>query len=390
MWCVRDAMLKSKSWQSKAVRLASLYSTQRLEQTTAAGSSSSMPTPSSSFPDFKVAVFSAQQYVLDFLKPAIEDVFPKTRFFEHRLDYYSAALAKDHQAVIVFVNDTCNKKVLSKLKEVGVKFIALRCAGFDKVDLAAAEEMGIQVANVPLYSPQSVAEHAVGLALCLNRNLHLAYNRVAQGNYTLSGLAGFQMYRKTVGIIGTGAIGTQLCKIMKGFGCRVLAYDLRENPKCIEYGVEYTTLDDLYANSDIISLHCSLNETTSRMINKESLKKMKPNTILINVARGGLVNHDHLLAALLSHQIGAAGLDVYEQEDDMFFKDFTQFSAADRIKYWNQQLVQLRSLPNVVITPHSAFLTNEALATIAKTTVYNLVEFATNRPLTHQLLPKKE
>lgn len=333
----------------------------------------------------KVAVYSSKPYMTPFFEPAIMGEYEESKFISAKLDEETALLAAGFDVVCLFVNDDCGPEVLKVLAEGGVKLIAMRCAGYDRVDVKAANKLGIRVVRVPAYSPESVAEHAVALAMALTRNIHLAYNRVWQGNYTLSGLEGMEIHGKTVGVIGTGAIGACFCAIMKGFGCRVLASDLRENPRCLELGVEYVDQEYLLEESDIVSLHCPLLTDTFRMINRDRLVKMKPTAILINVSRGGLVDTDALLDALEAGDIGGCGMDVYENEGNLFFEDFTVHTSHKRLQNWDRRFASLKGYPNVLITPHSAFLTKEALQSIAGTTVQNIKEFCAGQELTNEV-----
>ncbi|KAF5836791.1 putative D-lactate dehydrogenase [Dunaliella salina] len=328
-----------------------------------------------------VAVFSAQQYVKDFMKGPMRSVFPKTHFIEAKLDESTAKLAEGCEVVNIFVNDVCNKEVIKILANVEVKLISLRCAGFDRVDVEAANAVGIKVVRVPTYSPQSVAEHAVAHMFALNRNIANAHLRTAQGNYSLNGLVGFEMFRKTVGVIGTGAIGYEAIRILKGIGCNVLAYDVYQNPKVLDMGVEYRSLDNLLPECDIVTLHCPLLPTTYHLINRETIDKMKPGTMLVNVSRGGLVDTDAVFDGLENGHLGSVGLDVYEDEGDIFFVDHTMFNTKERMKNYNRKLNALLSYPQVLVTPHSAFLTNEALHNIATTTVNNITNWVLNEPL---------
>jgi len=300
---------------------------------------------------------------------------------EPRLDINSARMAEGCRAVSIFVNDVCDAKVVQQLAGGGVQLVALRCAGYDRVDVKACHEAGIQVVHVPTYSPQSVAEHAVAMMFCLNRNLHQAHVRVSQGNYALSGLVGFEMLGKTVGVLGTGAIGSHAARILKGIGCRVLAHDLNPAQECVQLGVEYLGLDEMLPQCDILTLHWPLLPSTHHIINKERISRMKPGAMLINVSRGGLVETDALCEALERGQIGAVGMDVYEDEDALFFEDWSQYTAQERMRFWDRRLKTLLSYPQVLVTPHSAFLTREALHNIATTTVSSMVDFAAGRPL---------
>eukprot|EP01025_Chloroclados_australasicus_P036425 TRINITY_DN3713_c0_g1_i4.p1 TRINITY_DN3713_c0_g1~~TRINITY_DN3713_c0_g1_i4.p1 ORF type:complete len:391 (-),score=39.18 TRINITY_DN3713_c0_g1_i4:296-1468(-) len=334
---------------------------------------------------FQITAYSCTRYVYDFLQAPLIADFPKSKFIEHRLDVNSAQLAQGSDAVVIFVNDDVSEETLQVLKECGVKLIAFRCAGFDRLDMKAASKLGIKVVRVPSYSPTSVAEHAVALLLAVNRNIAQAYNRVLGGNFTLSGLTGFELNGKTVGVIGTGAIGANFCKIMQGFGCRVIAQDLYPKDSLKKIGIEYVEKEQLFKESDVISLHCPLLPSTYNLINKEAFNMIKDTAILINVSRGGLVDTDALIEALKNGKIGGAGLDVYEQEHTLFFQDRSVLNRVDRMKIFDYKFAQLRSFPNVIITPHSAFLTEEALSNIASTTVNNIKEFALGQELSNEV-----
>ncbi|EIE23378.1 hypothetical protein COCSUDRAFT_28806 [Coccomyxa subellipsoidea C-169] len=336
----------------------------------------------------KVAVFSAARYVHEFLHEPIMSNFPGSTFIEAQLDVNTAPLAAGHQVICCFVNDDLSKDVVNKLAEVGVRFVAMRCAGFDRVDVKACEQAGIAVARVPTYSPASVAEHAVAMLLCLNRNLHLAHIRMWAGDYTLSGLVGFELKSKTVGVLGTGAIGAAACRIFRGFGSRVLAHDIYESEEVRALGVEYVSKEDLLRLADVISLHCPLLPSTYHIIGAESIATMKRGAIIVNVSRGGLVDTDAATDALESGQLGGLALDVYEHEGSLFFKNWTAVTAGERFRSWDKKFQTLKSYPNVLVTPHSAFLTEQALSNIAATTVDNIEEFGAGKKLTYQVLPK--
>jgi D-lactate dehydrogenase len=284
----------------------------------------------------------------------------------------TAALAAGFEAVCAFVNDSLDRPVLERLAAGGTRLVALRSAGFDHVDLAAAQALGLTVARVPAYSPHAVAEHAVALLLCLNRKLHRAHERVREGNFSLTGLVGFDMFGKTVGVVGTGQIGTVACRIFAGFGCRVLAHDLQENPALAGL-VSYVPLETLLAEADVVSLHAPLTPATRHLIDAAAIARMKPRAILLNTSRGGLVDTDALVAALKAGQLGGAGLDVYEREAGLFFADHSDEVLQD------DTLARLVTLPNVLVTGHQAFLTDTALGHIAHTTLTNVTAFETGR-----------
>jgi D-lactate dehydrogenase len=280
--------------------------------------------------------------------------------------------------VCVFVNDKVNEEVIEVLATKGVKIIALRCAGFNNVNTEAAKAKGIKVCRVPAYSPEAVAEHAVAMMLTLNRKTNKAYNRVREQNFSLNGLLGFDVHGKTVGVIGTGNIGKAFCKIMLGFGCKVLAFDMFADKEMEALGVVYKPLIEVFAAADIISLHCPLNEQTKHLISKETIALMRPGVMLINTSRGGLINTKDAIAALKLHQIGYLGIDVYEQEDKLFFKDLSATIIED------DTIQRLMSFPNVLITAHQAFFTNEALTQIATATLNNVQELMQTGNLTNK------
>lgn len=290
----------------------------------------------------------------------------KIDYFNHKLTKRTAKNAAKHDTVCVFTNDSVDKAIIETLKEQKVKLIALRCAGYDNVDLDAAHAQGIAVVNVPAYSPHSVAEHAAALLLALARHICEANNHTKAHNFTLNGLNGFELHGKTVGIIGTGKIGGKFAEICRGFGMKVLAYDKfpAEND-----GIKYVSLNELFKRSDIISIHCPLFPGTRHLINAESIAKMKDGVVLINTSRGGLVDSEALLAALKSGKVGAAGLDVYENEAGIFARNLTNEKIDDKV------LAQLLARENVILTAHQAFLTDEAQKSIAKTTLKNIESF---------------
>lgn len=318
----------------------------------------------------KIAVFSSKPYdrqALDAANPQGELQFT---YLEPRLMPDSAHMAHGYRGVCAFVNDRLDRDVLTTLAAGGTRLIALRSAGFNNVDLDAARELGLSVVRVPAYSPNSIAEHTVGLMLALNRKLHRAYNRVREGNFALDGLLGFDMAGKSVGIVGTGKIGTVVCKILHGFGCRIIGYDPYPSEQAREAGVEYMDLDDLLRSADIITLHLPLTPETHHMIDAEAIKRMKPGAMLINTSRGALLNTPAVIEGLKSGQIGYLGLDVYEEEDDIFFQDLSSYILQDDV------FARLLTFPNVLITGHQAFFTQEALEAIATTTVANITAFA--------------
>ena len=300
-------------------------------------------------------------------------------YYEAQLDRDNAILAKGSEVVCAFVNATIDAEVIDILAENGVKLLALRSAGFNNVDLQAAKGK-IKVVRVPAYSPYAVAEHTLALMLALNRKTHRAYMRTRDANFSLHGLMGFDMYGKTAGIIGTGKIAKILIKTLRAMGMRVLAYDLypdRDFAK--ETGIEYTSLDEIYRKSDIISLHCPLNKETEHMINKDAIAKMKDGVMIINTGRGKLIDTNALIKGLKSKKIGFAGLDVYEEEGEYFYEDKSDFVMDDDV------LARLLSFNNVIVTSHQGFFTKEALSNIAQTTLENIKDFAEGKPLLNEV-----
>ncbi len=313
----------------------------------------------------RIAMFSSKKNDVEYFGMANSDGKYEITFFEEGLDSKTAKLAKDYDAVCVFTNDTVDKGVIDILANEGVKFVALRCAGYNNIDLMAAHKR-IHVANVPNYSPYSVAEHAMALLLASARHIPRAYDRTKEFNFDLDGLVGFELHGKTVGVIGTGKIGKKFINICKGFGMNVIAYDKFPDEKS---GIKYVEKEELFRESDIISIHCPLTNLSKHTINRNSISKMKRGVVILNTSRGGLIDSDALLDGLVSGKIGAACLDVYEGEADVFFRDLSDDIVKDDV------LVRLLSMPNVIITPHQAFLTDEALKNIASTTLSNIQEF---------------
>ena len=298
----------------------------------------------------RVAVFSTKSYDREFLTAANEEYEQELLFYEARLSPQTWRLADGAEAVCAFVNDQLGADVVVPLAEHGVRLIAMRCAGFNNVDLRTALDAGLTVARVPAYSPYAVAEHTVGLMLALNRRLYKAYNRVREGNFALEGLLGFDFHCRTVGVVGTGRIGAIVAKIMKGFGCEVLAYDVIENPSLAPLGVRYVGLDDLLAESDVVTLHCPLMPNTYHLIDRGALNKMKRGVMLINTSRGALVDTRAVIGALKSGQVGSLAMDVYEEEADLFFEDLSNRVIQDDV------FSRMLTFPNVLITGHQAIL----------------------------------
>ncbi|MCV2885356.1 2-hydroxyacid dehydrogenase [Aestuariibacter sp. AA17] len=315
---------------------------------------------------YRVAVFSCQPYDQTYLSQNNHAEEVEFTFIPSRLTHQTAPLAATFDAICVFVNDVLDKACLDILHSLGVKHIALRCAGFNNVDLEYAATLNLHVSRVPAYSPEAVAEHTMALILSLNRHIHKAYNRVRENNFSLLGLTGFNLYKKTVGVIGTGKIGSALCRILNGFSCEILCYDTIQSDCITAMGCKYVSLRDIWEHADIISLHCPLNEQTSHMINARSLQQMKDGVMLINTSRGGLIDTKALIAALKSRKIGFLGLDVYEMESELFFEDHSMEIPSDDL------FDRLAGFPNVLITGHQGFFTHEALQEIATTTLSNI------------------
>jgi D-lactate dehydrogenase len=322
-----------------------------------------------------VAAFSTKPYDREFLERAAHGTGIEWRWFESRLDADTVRLAEGARAVNCFVNDDLGPDVLERLHASGVRLVTLRCAGFNQVDLPTATRLGLPVVRVPEYSPHAVAEHAMGLVLMLDRKLHKAYNRVREGNFSLDGLLGFDLHGRSVGVVGTGKIGRCFAEIALGFGCRVLAHDPRPDAALAAQGVAFVPLADLLAASDIVSLHCPLMPATHHLIDATNIARMKPGVMLVNTSRGGLVDTRAVIAALKTGRIGALGLDVYEEEADLFFEDKSNTIIGDDV------FSRLLTFPNVVVTAHQAFFTRNALEAIAAQTVRNLVHFERGEPL---------
>jgi D-lactate dehydrogenase len=329
----------------------------------------------------KVILFDVRSYDRDAFNKANVRYGHELVYMDTRLDLSTVSLASQFPVVCPFVNDCLNRAVLERLWANGTRLLALRSAGYNHVDVSAAKSLGFRLIRVPEYSPYAVAEHAVGLLLTLNRKIHRAVNRVREGNFSLEGLVGWDLHGKTCGIIGTGRIGTVMAHILHGFGCRVLAYDVQPNAELVsKLSVEYVPLQQLYAQADVISLHVPLTPHTHHIINHDALAMMKPNVILINTSRGGLIDTRALIAALKSGRIGGAALDVYEEEEHYFFRDLSDRIIQDDV------LARLLTFPNVVITAHQGFLTQEALTNIAETTLAGITAFEQGKPLPHELL----
>ena len=327
----------------------------------------------------KIAVFSTKPYEKEFLDKFNLEAKHDLHYFEESLNEHTTNLAEGFEAVCIFVSDKVDENVISKLAKLGVKLIDLRSAGFNNVDIGAAATRQIKVMRVPAYSPQAVAEHAVALILTLNRKTHKTYNRVREGNFSVENLMGFNLFEKTIGIIGTGKIGTAFCQIMIGFGCKILACDIYESDTLKEKGVVYKTLVEVLEAADIVSLHCPLTPETSQIINTTTLSKMKKGAMLINTSRGGLVKTAEVIEALKSGHLGYLGIDVYEQEENLFFKDLSERIIQDDV------IERLMGFHNVLITPHQGFFTKEAMDQIAMTTIKNFSNFENGLPLENEV-----
>lgn len=320
----------------------------------------------------KVAVFSTKSYDKEYLDKTNVNNHHEFNYFESSLKLKSVKLAEGYDAVCVFVNDVLSKDVIEALAAQNIKAIVLRCAGFNNVDIETACRLGVKVLRVPAYSPSAVAEHAVALILTLNRKTHKAYNRVREGNFSIERLQGFELSGKTVGVVGTGKIGAAFAAIMKGFGCRIIAYDIHQNKELEQQGAEYMPFNDLLHQSDVVSLHCPLTPETNRMINRDSLNLMKKGSMLINTSRGKLIDTDAAIEALKEGQLGYLGIDVYEQEEKLFFKDLSEIVILD------DKISRLMTFPNVLVTAHQAYFTDNALNQIAQTTINNLTDLERN------------
>lgn len=325
----------------------------------------------------KIAFFSAKSYDREFFDLYHEN--NEILYWEVALNEHTVSLAKGSNVICVFVNDILNEKIIHQLAEMGVQLIALRCAGFNNVDLEAARKFNIPVVRVPAYSPHAVAEHAVALILTLNRKTHKAYNRIREGNFSIETFAGFDLFGKTIGVIGTGKIGQAFCEIMIGFGCKVLAFDIIANKNLEAKGVHYVPLMDVLHEADIISLHCPLTELSHHLINDETLAMMKRGAMLINTSRGALLDAKAAINALKSGHLAYLGIDVYEQEETLFFNDLSGKVIQDDI------IMRLISFPNVLITAHQGFFTKEALTQIATTTFKNIMDYQNGKELLNKL-----
>lgn len=329
---------------------------------------------------YKIAFFGAKPYDIASFDKVNEKYNYDIRYYKGHLNPNNVVLTQDTDVVCIFVNDTADAAVIDAMVDNGVKLLALRCAGFNNVDLKAAKGK-LPVVRVPAYSPYAVAEYSLALMLSLNRKIHRAYWRTRDGNFSLNGLMGFDMHGKTIGIIGTGKIARILIRLLKGFGMRILAYDLYPDMKFAgEEGISYVSLDELYRESDIISLHCPLTDQTKYIIDKDSIDKMKEGVMIINTGRGQLINTNDLIEGLKEKKIAAAGLDVYEEEGEYFYEDKSDKIIDDDV------LARLLSFNNVIVTSHQAFFTKEALHNIAETTLQNIEDFRCHRPLVNEVI----
>lgn len=319
----------------------------------------------------KIAFFSTQTYDRDFFENKSDK--HHFEFFETRLKKNTVQLAEGYDGVCVFVNDNMNADMLKKLSDMNVGLVALRCAGFNNVDLKAADKYNIRVMRVPAYSPEAVAEHAMALIMTLARKTHKSYNRVRDGNFSLERLTGFNIHKKTIGVVGTGKIGQAFIRIANGFGTNVIAYDKYPSEDLIHKGVEYMKLEDVLSRSDILSLHCPLTPETNHLINKDTLAKMKKGAMLVNTSRGKLVDTSAVIESLKEDHLGSLGIDVYEQEEKLFFRDLSEVIIRD------DQIARLMLFPNVLITAHQGFFTKESLEEITRITLKNFDDYESGR-----------
>ena len=329
--------------------------------------------------NMRIYFFSAQKYDREFMERTNEHYGFELVFTESPLNADTARLANGAEVICAFVNDTLDASCLAELAEAGVRIIAMRCAGFNNVDVPEAKRLGLSVVTVPAYSPEAVAEHTLALIMTLNRNTHRAYARVREGDFNLKGLLGFNLNGRTVGLVGTGRIGVATARVLSGLGVQLLGFDVYENPAFEALGGRYVELDDLYAQSDIISLHCPLTDANHYMINATSIARMKDGVMLVNTSRGGLIETEAVIEALKSRKVGHLALDVYEQESDIFFRDLSDEILAD------DMLSRLLTFPNVLITGHQGFFTEEAMTQIAEVTLANVAAVAGNDTCDNEL-----
>jgi D-lactate dehydrogenase len=330
----------------------------------------------------RVLVYDTHSYDRQFLEAANQGQH-ELQFTTAQLDERTAALAQGFEAACLFVNDDASAPVLERLAAGGTKLIAQRSTGFNNIDLAAAQRLGITAMRVSSYSPYAVAEFAVALLQTLNRRIHRSFNRTREFNFRLAGLMGRDIHGSTVGVVGTGKIGAVFASIMRGFGCTLVGYDVQQNPECLELGMRYVPLNDLLAQADIVSLHVPLLPQTHHLINAQTLALMKPQAFLVNTSRGGLIDTEALIEALKNGHLAGVGLDVYEEEEGVFFHDLSDQVVTD------DTLARLMTFTNVLVTGHQAFFTEEALTTITKTTIQNISDFEAGRPNQNVLKPKQ-
>jgi len=331
----------------------------------------------------KVAIFSTKYYEKAYLNKFNIDGKHQLTFFDASLNLNTTNLAVGFEAVSILLNDTLDKETIIKLAKIGITLIDLRSAGFDNVDTEAANSNHITVLRVPAYSPEAIAEHAVALILTLNRKTHKAYNRVRENNFSLENLMGFNLYGKTVGVVGTGKIGATFCGIMRGFGCKVIAYDIKESKVLKAHGIQYKPFEELLQTADIISIHCPLTPGTHHLFNSAAFDKMKKGAMLINTGRGAIINASQAVTALKSGQLGYLGIDVYEGEENLFFRNLSETIIQDDV------IERLMSFNNVLITPHEGFFTKEAVEQIALTTIQNFTDFENGVSSTNEVEFKK-
>jgi len=327
----------------------------------------------------KIAVFSTKSYDQEYFEKYSKTYNYSFSFFETALNKDTANLSANFNAVCVFVNDKVDKPTIEILAKNGIGLILLRCAGYNNVDLKAAKSNNIKVVRVPAYSPESVAEHTVALILTLNRKTHKAYNRIREGNFSLKNLIGFNLYKKTVGVIGAGQIGSAFCRIMKGFGCKIIAFDIVKSDELINMGIDYLPLSEVFKQSDILSLHCPLTPDTKHIVNEDSLSLMKDGVMIINTSRGALIDTASVITKLSNQKIGYLGIDVYEQEENLFFEDLSESIIQDDL------ILRLNSFPNVLMTSHQAYFTKEAMKKITLTTLENIRDFEKKLPLKNEI-----
>lgn len=327
----------------------------------------------------RVAFFSTKSYDREFFGAANARFGHQLTYFEPRLDAQTVSMVEQVDAVCVFVNDRVDRPVLEHLASAGVRSVALRCAGYNNVDVEIAARLGIRLVRVPEYSPHAVAEHSIGLMLALNRHLHRAYNRVRDGDFRLAGLLGFDLHGRTVGVVGTGRIGECICRILRGFGCDVMASDPRVNQECINLGVTYVSRDELFERSSILFLQCPLIKETYHLIDADAIERMPEGVMLINTSRGAVIDTRAVIDGLKAGKVGALGIDVYEEEDKLFFEDRSQGVIDDDV------FARLLTFPNVLITGHQGFFTREALQNIADVTLGNLTMLESQQPCPNEV-----